>query len=153
MEGEERADRIQGGGGNDQLNFFSGAFDPDSTFGVHDVVLDFERAGHTGGDVLRLSGGEFAWVGEIDANPEIGADLPGSGDGLTQLGYIQRDDTTFLIADTNDNGRLNGVDSSVEFRGLHDFTPEDFDNTDFRRGRFIAERWQRGGSAVQQRGR
>ncbi len=130
LEGEEGADRIEGGGGDDQLNFITSAFQPDSTFDGRDVVLDFQRAGQTGGDVLRLSGGEFAWVGEIDANPRIGANLPGGGDGVTQLGYIQRGDT-FLVADSNDDGRLDGDDFTVEFRGLHDFTPDDFDNTDF----------------------
>ena len=130
LEGEERADRIESGGGDDQLDFNAGSFQPDSTFGVRDVVLDFQRAGRPGGDLVRLSGDEFAWVGRIDANPRTGAVLPGGGDGLTQLGYIQRGDT-FLVADTNDNGRLNADDFTVEFRGLHDFTPEDFDNTDF----------------------
>ena len=77
------------------------------------------------------SGGEFAWVGQINANPRIGAALPGGGDGLTQLGYIQRNGNTFLVADTNDDGLLDANDFTVEFRGLHDFTPDDFDNTDF----------------------
>jgi Ca2+-binding RTX toxin-like protein len=131
LEGEERADRIESGGGDDQLNFFTSAFQPDSTFAVRDVVLDFQRAGLTGGDVLRLSGGEFAWVGRIDVNPRTGAILPGGGDGLTQLGYIQQRDQTFLVADTNDDGRLDRDDFTVEFRGVHNFTPEDFDNTDF----------------------
>ena len=130
LEGEERADRIESGGGDDNLDFNAGAFQPDSTFAERDVVLDFQRAGRPGGDLVRLSGDEFAWVGRIDANPRTGAVLPGGGDGLTQLGYIQRGDT-FLVADTNDNGRLNADDFTVEFRGLHDFTPEDFDNTDF----------------------
>ena len=67
--------------------------------------------------MLRLSGGEFAWVGRIDASPRIGAVLPGGGDGLTQLGYIQRGDDTFLIADTNDDGRLDADDFTVRFRG------------------------------------
>jgi Ca2+-binding RTX toxin-like protein len=97
---------------------------------VRDLVLDFQGAGLSGGDVLRLSGGEFAWVGRIDAAPRIGAALPGGGDGLTQLGYLQRSNT-FLIADTNDDGRLDADDFTVEFLGLHNFTPEDFDNTDF----------------------
>jgi Ca2+-binding RTX toxin-like protein len=130
LEGEEGSDLIEGGGGIDQLNFFTSAFQPDSIFAARDVVLDFERAGLAGGDVLRLSGGEFAWVGRLDANPRVGAILPGRGDGLTQLGYIRRNDT-FLLADTNDDGRLDANDFAVEFEGLHDFTPEDFDNTDF----------------------
>lgn len=131
LEGEEGADRIEGGGGADQMNFFSSAFQPDSTFSLRDVVLDFERAGLTGGDTLRLSGGEFAWVGQINVNPRIGSALPGGGDGLTQLGYIQRNGNTFLIADTNDDGLVDANDFTVEFRGLLNFTPDDFDNTDF----------------------
>jgi Ca2+-binding RTX toxin-like protein len=130
LQGEEAADRIEGGGGDDQLDYFTSAFQPDSTFAVRDVVLDFQGAGLTGGDVLRLSGGEFAWVGRIDALPRIGAVLPGGGDGLTQLGYIQRNGT-FLIADTNDDGRLDAEDFTVEFQGLQNFTPEDFVSTSF----------------------
>jgi Ca2+-binding RTX toxin-like protein len=130
LEGEEAADRIEGGADDDQLNFFTSAFQPDSTFAVRDVVLDFQGAGAPGGDVLRLSGGEFAWVGRIAGSPKIGAVLPGGGDGLTQLGYIQRSGT-FLVADTNDDGRLDAEDFTVEFRGALDFTTEDFENTDF----------------------
>jgi Ca2+-binding RTX toxin-like protein len=130
LEGEEAADRIEGGAADDQFNFFTSAFQPDSTFAVRDVVLDFQGAGLTGGDVLRLSGGEFAWVGRIDALPTIGAVLPGGGDGLTQLGYIQRNGT-FLIADTNDDGLLDAEDFTVEFQGLQNFTPEDFFSTRF----------------------
>jgi Ca2+-binding RTX toxin-like protein len=130
LEGEEAADQIEGGAADDQLNFNTSAFQPDSTFAVRDVVVDFQGAGQPAGDVLRLSGGEFAWVGRINANPKIGAVLPGAGDGITQLGYIQRNGT-FLVADTNDNGLLDQDDFTVEFRGLHNFTPEDFDNTAF----------------------
>jgi len=130
LEGEEAADRIDGGGADDQLNFFTSAFQPDSTFAVRDVVLDFQGAGQPGGDALRLSGGDFAWVGRIDALPRIGAVLPGGGDGLTQLGYIQRNNS-FLIADTNDDGLLDADDFTVEFQGLHNLTPDDFDNTSF----------------------
>jgi len=130
LEGEAGADQIEGGGADDQLDFFTRGFRPNSTFAVRDVVLDFEGAGLAGGDVLRLLDGEFAWVGQIDALPRIGAVLPGGGDGLTQLGYIQRKDT-FLIADTNDDGLLDAGDFTVEFRGLQNFTPEDFDQTSF----------------------
>ena len=80
---------------------------------------------------IRLSGGEFAWVGQINVNPSIGAALARRRRRLTQLGYIQRNGNTFLVADTNDDGRLDGDDFTVEFRGLHNFTPDDFDNTDF----------------------
>lgn len=113
------------------MNFNAGAFQPDSTFAARDVVLGFQGAGRAGGDVLRLSSDDFAWVGRIDANPDIGAALPGGGDGLAQLGYLRRDGDTFLVADTNDDGRLNADDFAVEFRGLLDLTPDDFDNTGF----------------------
>ena len=131
IEGEEAADTLEGGGGNDQFNFNAGSFQPDSTFGARDVVLDFQRAGLAGGDVIRLSGDEFNFVGQIDINPRAGAPLPGAGDGVTQLGYAQRNGNTFLIADTDDNGQLNGDDFAVEFSGLQNFTVDDFDNTDF----------------------
>ncbi len=131
LEGEEGADQITSGAGNDELDFFPDAFQPDSTFAVRDVVLDFVGAGAAGGDVIRLSSGDFAWVGQIDAPPRIGAILPGAGDGITQLGYIQRNNNTFLVADTNDDGRLDADDFTVQLRGLHDLTPADFDNTSF----------------------
>ena len=131
IEGEEAADTLEGGGGNDQFNFNAGSFQPDSTFGARDVVLDFQRAGLAGGDVIQLSGDEFNFVGQIDINPRAGAPLPGAGDGVTQLGYAQRNGNTFLIADTDDNGQLNGNDFAVEFSGLQNFTVNDFHNTDF----------------------
>ena len=43
IEGEEAADTLEGGGGSDQFNFFTSAFQPDSTFAARDVVLDFQR--------------------------------------------------------------------------------------------------------------
>ncbi|KFC69289.1 hypothetical protein FG93_03335 [Bosea sp. LC85] len=131
LEGEEGADRIEGGDGNDEFNFNAGSFQPDSTFSVRDFVADFQGAGLAGGDDLRLSGDEFAWVGQIDANPQIGAALPGGGDELTQLGYIQRAGNTFLVADTNDDGLLDANDFTVEFAGLQNFTTGDFASTEF----------------------
>jgi Ca2+-binding RTX toxin-like protein len=57
--------------------------------------------------------------------------LPGAGDGVTQLGYTQTNRETFLIADSNDDGILNNDDFVVEFEGIHNFTIDDFENTDF----------------------
>jgi Ca2+-binding RTX toxin-like protein len=131
LEGEEGADRTEGGAGIDQFNLFTSAFQPDSTFAVRDVVLDFQGAGRAGGDVLQLSGGEFAWVGRINAALRLGAVLPGGGDGLIQLGYLQSGGDTSLIADTDDGGRLDADDFTVRFRGTLGFTPGDFDNTSF----------------------
>ena len=94
-------------------------------------MLDFQRAGQAGGDVLRLSSGDFVWVGRINAAPRVGAALPGAGDGVTQLGYLQRDGTTFLVADTDDDGRLDADDFAVELRGCSASRPSTFDNTFF----------------------
>jgi Ca2+-binding RTX toxin-like protein len=131
IEGEEAADTLKGGGGDDQFNFFTSAFQPDSTFAARDIVLDFQRAGRPGGDLIQLSGEEYNFVGRIDIDPSEGAPLPGAGDGVTQLGYAQQNGNTYLIADTDDDGRLDGDDFAVEFKGLLDFTVADFDNTDF----------------------
>jgi hypothetical protein len=57
--------------------------------------------------------------------------LPGAGDGVTQLGYTQKHNDTFLIADSNDDGVLNDDDFVVQFQGLHNFTVEDVANTEF----------------------
>ena len=77
-------------------------------------------------------GGDFyAFGGELALDPTAGALLPGAGDGVTQLFYVQWNGSTFLIADENDNGVLNAGDFAVEFTGLHDFTLDDFNNTDF----------------------
>jgi Ca2+-binding RTX toxin-like protein len=120
-----------GGDGDDQFNFFTSAFQPDSTFADRDLVQDFQGAGSPGGDVIRLSGDSYAFAGELDINPKVGSSLPGAGDGITQLFYVQRPGTTFLIADENDNGLLDANDFAVEFQGTHDFTVEDFENTQF----------------------
>ena len=81
--------------------------------------------------MVRLGGDTFAWVGNLNISPRQGAILPGAGDGITQLGYAVRNDVTYLIADSNDDGRLGGSDFVVQFNGTHNFTVDDFDNTDF----------------------
>ena len=116
LEAEEGADTVTGGAGNDQFNFNAGSFQPDSVFAAQDVVTDFQGAGAAGGDVIRLSSGTFAFVGNLGINPQNGAPLPGANDGLTQLGYAQRSGNTYLIADSNDDGvaerqRLRGAGS------------------------------------------
>jgi Ca2+-binding RTX toxin-like protein len=131
IEGEEGADILAGGGGEDQFDFNAGSFQPDSTLDLQDTVSDFQGAGVAGGDVVRLSGDTFAFVGNLDVDPKKGAALPGAGDGITQIGYAQKNNDTFLVADTNDDGVLNGTDFVVKFTGIHNFTVDDFDNTDF----------------------
>jgi hypothetical protein len=71
----------------------------DSTLLLQDVVSDFEGAGVTGGDVIRLSGDTYAFAGNLGIDPKEGAALPGAGDGVTQLGYVQKNNNTFLIAE------------------------------------------------------
>jgi Ca2+-binding RTX toxin-like protein len=131
IEGEEGADILAGGAGADQFDFFTSPFQPDSIWGTRDLVLDFEGAGAEGGDVIRLSGDSYAFAGELAIEPKAGASLGGAGDGVTQLGYAHRKGNTFLIADSDDDGVLDNDDFAVEFTGIHDFTVEDFDNTDF----------------------
>ena len=131
IEGEEGADILTGGAGDDQFDFNAGSFQPDSLLSLRDVVNDFQGAAVAGGDVVRLSGDSFAFVGNLNVNPTQGAALPGAGDGITQLGYTVKNNKTFLIADSNDDGALDNNDFVVEFNGVHNFTVDDFDNTDF----------------------
>ena len=70
--------------------------------------------------------------GEVNINPVAGAALPGGGDGVTEVVYTSRGGNTFLLADDNDNGLLDGTDFAVRFSGVLDFTEDDFtDQTDF----------------------
>jgi Ca2+-binding RTX toxin-like protein len=131
LEGEEDADVLTGGAGSDQFNFFTNSIQPDSTLLLQDVVTDFQRAGVKGGDVIRLSGDSYAFAGNLSIDPTEGAVLPGAGDGVTQLGYAQKNNDTFLIADSNDDGVLDDNDFVVQFQGLHNFTVDDFARTDF----------------------
>jgi Ca2+-binding RTX toxin-like protein len=131
IEGEERADTLTGGAGIDQFNFNAGSFQPDSTLVEQDLVTDFTGAGAVGGDVIRLSGDSFAFVGRLNIDPKKNAVLPGAFDGVTQLGYAIKNNVTYLIADNNDDGILNDSDTVVRFSGTHNFTQDDFDNTDF----------------------
>jgi Ca2+-binding RTX toxin-like protein len=131
IQGEEGADILTGGAAADQFEFNAGSFRPDSILSLRDQVVDFQGAGVAGGDVIRLFGDSFAFVGNLNVNPTQGAALPGAGDGITQLGYTVRNNNTYLIADSNDNGVLNNDDFVVQFNGVHNFTVNDFDNTDF----------------------
>src|SRR5215211_4294792 len=129
--GEEQADILTGGAGNDHFGFFTDPFQPDSTLLLQDTVTDFQGAGVAGGDVIQLSGEIYAFAGTLSIDPKKGAALPGAGDGVTEVGYAQKNNATFLIADSNDDGVLNDGDFVVQFQGLHNFTVDDFVNTDF----------------------
>lgn len=129
--GDEGADVNTGGAGNDEFLLFLGTFAPSSDFGANDTITDFEGAGIAGGDVINLGGARLAFAGEISIVPEAGAELPGAGDGVTQLVYTQSGGDTFLIADDNDDGVLGSGDFFLRVEGIHDFTVNDFDNVDF----------------------
>lgn len=129
--GYEQADLNHGGAGDDTFGFFLGTFSPSSTLAQHDIVLDFEGAGVDGGDLIDLNDEQVAFGGEVSINPKAGALLPGAGNGVQDLVYTQRNGSTWLIADEDDDGRLDGSDFAVQFAGLHDFTRDDFDNTTF----------------------
>jgi Ca2+-binding RTX toxin-like protein len=131
LTGYEGVDISLGGAGDDSFGFFLGSFAPSSTLAVTDIVLDFQGAGVEGGDVVDLNFAQVAFGGEIDIRVRSGALLPGAGDGVTQLFYTQRNGDTWLIADENDNGRLDDSDFTVRFEGLHDFTRDDFVRTEF----------------------
>ena len=75
-------------------------------------MLDFQGAGLAGGDVIRFPATSTLSSVSININLHLGAALPGAGDGVTQLGYTQRDAIPILIADTNDDGCLTATTSS-----------------------------------------
>jgi len=127
--GYEGADRNEGGGGNDLFEF--SLRNNHSTRNQFDTVVDFQRAGPAVGDLIGLDRETFAFGGEININPVVGAALPGTGNGVMDLVYVQRGGFTWLIADEDDDGRLDGGDFAVRFDGLHNFTTDDFDDATF----------------------
>lgn len=146
--GGEGRDFLKGGPDQDVFEFFTaaeppiGIFSPDSTFASRDFVDDFEGAGIADGDSIDLDGQfPYVFVGRLDINPQVGAPLPGAGNGRTEVGYVQSGDRTYLIADSNDDGVLNGEDFAVEFRGRLDFIFADVNDHDsmFEPGFFVNE--------------
>ena len=113
LEGDHGADVLRGSGGGDEFIFFFGPFNPSSTLNLHDTVLDFEGAGVAGGDKLVIRSNVLVFAGEIAP----GAALPGAGDGVTQLVYVNDGGTTQLIADENDNGVLDAAEFLRRVRG------------------------------------
>ena len=132
LEGDAGADTLTGGAGNDELVFFTGPFNPSSRFDAHDVVTDFQGAGEVGGDAIELNASDqLVFAGEVSVNPQTGALLPGADSGLIEVVYTIRGGDTWLLADVNDNGRLDNRDFAVQFDGRHEFTADDFVSTDF----------------------
>ena len=118
-------DTLIGGAGLDTFAFSLTGPAQESTYAWHDQVLDFEPGGRWYGDLVWLQGEEgqeFFFAGRLNGPLRAGAALPGGGDGELQLVYAQRGGNTFLLADTNDNGALDGSDFTVEFRGRYDFS-------------------------------
>ena len=127
LEGDAGADQLNGGAGNDEFDFFLGSFNPNSPFATFDTVQDFQGAGVAGGDTIELVD-EFVFRGQVTLNPQLGAVLVGGGNGITDLLYTVRQGNTWLIADEDDNGRLDSTDFTVKFIGVKNFTVDDFGN-------------------------
>lgn len=131
MVGDQGADVQTGGAGNDQFRFFGNPFFTDSAFATHDRVLDFQGAGALGGDTIYLNNDRVVFNGAVSIAPVVGAALLGGGNGLKDYVYTIRSGETWLIADENDNGRLDSTDFAVVFNGIHRFNKGDFDSTTF----------------------
>ena len=126
MVGDGGADVMSGGAGDDRFAYFPGGPFLDSSIAAADRVLDFQGAGVAGGDVVSFNQQRVVFRGEVSVNPVLGAALVGGGNGLTDMSYTVRNGTTWLIQDTNDDGRLDNADLAVAFNGTHKFTQGDF---------------------------
>jgi Ca2+-binding RTX toxin-like protein len=103
-----------------------------SPFAAHDRVRDFQGAGAAGGDTITIAENDaVVFHGEQAIDPSLGAALPGGGNGLDDLAYTIRRGKTWLINDSNDNGRLDGTDFAVAFDGVHRFVRDDFSGMRF----------------------
>jgi hypothetical protein len=133
VEGDAGADQLRGDTGDDTFRFFIGAFNPSSTFAASDTLLDFEGAGVVGGDFIRLSNSALPLVfrGEVSLNPVLGAPLPGAGNGVNEVVYTFKAGHTWLLADGNDNGSLDGTDFALDLVGTHNIAVTDFTSTAF----------------------
>ena len=128
LEGDAGADQLRGGAVDDEFVFFIGTFNPSSPFATSDRLLDFEGAGAVGGDLIELanSAAPLVFRGEASLNPVLGALLPGAGNGVTEVLYTIRGGTTWLLADGNDNGLLDGTDFALRLVGTHNLATTDF---------------------------
>jgi Ca2+-binding RTX toxin-like protein len=127
LTGYAGTDIKEGGTGNDIFRFFQGSFSPDSIFLRPDTVNDFEGAGVAGGDAIDYEqAGPILWRGQQNIGLTIGAVLPGAGNGLHDLMYTFKNGNTWLIGDTNDDGRLDNQDSAIKFLGIRNFNEVDF---------------------------
>ncbi|MDH4609837.1 calcium-binding protein [Pseudomonas sp. BN102] len=127
IEGDAGADQLSGDAGDDEFIFFLGSFNPSSPFATFDTLTDFQGAGVDGGDTLELRD-EFFFRGLVDINPNLGAVLVGGGNGVTDLLYTFHQNSTWLIADENDDGLLDNADFTLRLLGTHNLTEGDFGN-------------------------
>ncbi|MBB5715571.1 hypothetical protein [Sphingomonas aerophila] len=84
-------------------------------------MTDIEMGWYEEADRISFEGADSVFAGRLDGVLRVGMALPGGGDGEIQVGYAQRGGNTFLIADVNDNGRLESNDFAVEFVGRYGF--------------------------------
>jgi Ca2+-binding RTX toxin-like protein len=114
-------DTLTGGADVDYFVFDLSGAEPDSTFARLDLVTDIEMGWYEEADRISFEGADSVFAGRLDGVLRVGMALPGGGDGEIQVGYAQRGGNTFLIADVNDNGRLESNDFAVEFVGRYGF--------------------------------
>ena len=140
-----------GGQGQDTLVSYDGAFavtltggtevdafrfstnnGPASKLGAIDLVSDFAGAGAVGGDTLAISHGSQPWAfdGLRSFTPTSGAVIGSiANDGFVDVSYARSGGDTYVVADLNDDGRLDADDLIIRFTGSLTFTADDFVDT------------------------
>jgi VCBS repeat-containing protein len=120
-------DTITTGTGTDQLTFYHNF--QTSTLGAQSRVTDF-AAGQDKLALAAISGVIKTWVfngGDRALGAlTLGMNLANGGDTLADVFYSTSGQTTHLIVDTNDDGKLDASDIVVAFDGDIDFASSDF---------------------------
>lgn len=122
-------DTIAGGAGADVFQFEPDY--PGSVGRVTDTILDFEGAGVPGGDVIEFATLDYseplyyAFNGTI-RNLRAGGTLAGAGNGLYDLFVVDRNGTTAVVIDINDDGVYTTTDFFLRLSGDHALTIDDF---------------------------
>jgi Ca2+-binding RTX toxin-like protein len=125
------ADTFTGGAGDDVFRWLVSA--GQTTFGVLNIVTDFEGAGAAGGDSLFLTSPlgnrGFVFKGQVPSFPILGGALPFGANGFTEIHYAAVGGDTFVFADSNDNGIFEATDFTLKLNGIHGLTAVDFGAT------------------------